>query len=81
MSIAHGVSTDLASRGGVTAVNYVLDQKPARLRRVSLLAARGKLIVPITSEVPLAEAGSALSLSQRGGARGKTVIQIADPTR
>ncbi|MEV6632737.1 NADP-dependent oxidoreductase [Actinoplanes sp. NPDC051470] len=78
VSIASGVSEELAAEQRITAVNYVLDDKPARLRRVSARLAAGRLDIPIGREVALDQAPEAVAAAQRGGARGKTVIRISD---
>jgi NADPH:quinone reductase-like Zn-dependent oxidoreductase len=76
VSIASGVTDELAAQKRITAVNYVLDDKPARLRRVSEHLAAGRLEVPVDREVALQQAPEAVAAAQRGGARGKTLIRI-----
>jgi NADPH:quinone reductase-like Zn-dependent oxidoreductase len=62
-------------RRGV-AINYLLDDKPARLQRVTERLAAGRLEVPIDGEIALQQAPEAVAAARRGGARGKTLIRI-----
>jgi NADPH2:quinone reductase len=77
-SIAYGVTEDLAAQERITATNYLLNDKPTRLRRISELLAAGCLKIPIDREVTLQQAPEAVAVAvaQRGGARGKTLIRI-----
>lgn len=77
VSIAYGVTDELAATGQrIDASNYVLDEKPARLARITELLARGRLQVPLGQEVTLDQAPEAVATAQTGGARGKTLIRI-----
>lgn len=76
VSIAYGVTDELAAQERITATNYLLDDKPARLRRVSERLAARSLEIPIDREVALRQAPEAVAAARRGGARGKTLIRI-----
>ncbi|MEU7876083.1 NADP-dependent oxidoreductase [Dactylosporangium sp. NPDC049140] len=76
VSIASGVTDELAAQKRIIAINYVLDDKPARLRRVSERLAAGRLEVPVDREVALQQAPEAVAAARQGGARGKTLIRI-----
>jgi NADPH:quinone reductase-like Zn-dependent oxidoreductase len=76
ISTAFGVSAELSGQRRITSANYQLDDKPARLERVSSALAAGQLVVPVQDEVTLAGAAAALARRRRGGSRGKTVIRI-----
>lgn len=76
VSVAGGVTGELAAQSRVTATNYLLDDKPARLRWVGERLAAGGLVVPIDREVSLTEAPEAVQAARQGGARGKTVIRV-----
>ncbi|WP_426513509.1 zinc-binding dehydrogenase [Dactylosporangium sp. McL0621] len=66
----------LTAQSRITATNYLLDNKPARLRWVSERLATGSLVAPIDREVSLAEAPQAVQTARQGGARGKTLIRV-----
>jgi NADPH:quinone reductase-like Zn-dependent oxidoreductase len=76
VSIAFGVDGALAQERRITAINYQLDDKPARLRRVAEAVAAGRLRIPIQDEVGLDDAPAAVARNRRGGARGKTVVRV-----
>jgi NADPH:quinone reductase len=76
ISTAFGVTAELSSHNRITAANYQLDDKPARLERVTGALAAGQLIIPVQDEVTLAGAAAAIARRRRGGARGKTIIRI-----
>jgi hypothetical protein len=76
VSIAGGVAGELAAQNRITATNYLLDDKPARLRWISERLATGSLSVPISREIDLIEAPRAVQAARQGGARGKTLIRL-----
>ncbi|HET6167530.1 MAG TPA: NADP-dependent oxidoreductase [Marmoricola sp.] len=81
VSTAFGVTDELARQGRLSATNYQLDDRPARLERVTEAVATGDLVVPVQEVVPLAAGVDAIARLRRGGARGKTIIEIeADRT-
>jgi NADPH:quinone reductase len=59
ISTAFGVVGELARQGRTAAANYQLDDKPARLERVSGALAAGQLVIPVQDEVSHAAAAAA----------------------
>ncbi len=76
ISTAFGVTAELSSHNRITAVNYQLDDKAARLERVTGALAAGQLVIPVQDEVTLADGAAAIARRRHGGARGKTLIRI-----
>jgi NADPH:quinone reductase-like Zn-dependent oxidoreductase len=76
ISTAFGVSEALSSQSRITAANYQLDDKPARLEHVTEALAAGQLVIPVQDEITLADGPAAIARRGRGGARGKTLIRI-----
>jgi NADPH:quinone reductase len=76
ISTAFGVTGELSSEDRVTATNYQLDDKPARLERVTSALSAGQLVIPVQEEVTLADGAAAIARRRQGGARGKTLIRI-----
>ena len=76
ISTAFGVTGELSSRNRITAANYQLDDKPARLEHVTEALTAGQLVIPIQDEVTLAGGAAAIAHHRHGGARGKTLIRI-----
>ena len=76
ISTAFGVTDELSSQKRITAANYQLDDKPARLGHVTEALAAGQLVIPIQDEVTLAGGAAAIARHRHGGARGKTLIRI-----
>jgi NADPH2:quinone reductase len=76
ISTAFGVTGELSSQNRITAANYQLDDKPARLEHVTAALAAGQLVIPVQDEVTLAGGAAAIARHRHGGARGKTLITI-----
>jgi NADPH:quinone reductase-like Zn-dependent oxidoreductase len=76
ISTAFGVTGELSSQTRITASNYQLDDKPARLEHVTAALAAGQLVIPVQDEVTLADGAAAIARHRHGGARGKTLIRI-----
>jgi NADPH:quinone reductase len=76
ISTAFGVPDELSSQNRITAANYQLDDKSARLEHVTEALAAGQLVIPIQDEVTLADGVAAIARHRVGGARGKTLIRI-----
>jgi NADPH:quinone reductase len=76
ISTAFGVSGELSSQNRITAANYQLDDKPARLQHVTAALGAGQLVIPVQDEVMLADGAAAIARHRHGGARGKTLIRI-----
>jgi NADPH:quinone reductase len=76
ISTAFGVPGELSSQNRIIVANYQLDDKPARLKRVTGALAAGHLVIPVQDEVTLVGAAAAIAHLRRGGARGKTLIRM-----
>jgi NADPH:quinone reductase len=76
ISTAFGVGDELSGQNRITAANYQVDDKPARMERVSEALAAGHLVIPIQDEVTLTDGVAAIARHRHGGARGKTLIRI-----
>ena len=76
VSTAFGVTDQLSGQNRISAANYQLDHKPARLKRVTEALAAGHLAIPIQEEVALTDGVEAITRHRHGGARGKTLIRI-----
>ena len=77
ISIAFGVSSELAADARITARNYLNQDKPALLARVAEAAAAGRLGVDVAQETTLEGVPAALGALRQGGSRGKTVVRVA----
>jgi len=75
VSVAFGASDDLLNDRRIRAINYQLDDKPARLREVGRLAA-AQVITPVISDEIAFDDALATLRRPRGGARGKVIIRI-----
>jgi NADPH:quinone reductase len=71
ISTAFGVTDELARQDRITVANYWLDDRPARLQRVTQALTAGQLVIPIQAEVALAD----------GGRRSRTVGVAAPVAR
>jgi NADPH:quinone reductase len=76
ISTAAGVTSELARQDRIAAANCRIEDKQARLERVTGALAAGQLVIPVQEEVTLADAAAAIARRRRGGARGKTIILI-----
>jgi len=76
VSTAFGVTDQISGQSRISATNYQLDNKPARLLRVTEALAAGQLVIPVQDEVALADGAAAIARHRHGGARGKTLIRV-----
>jgi NADPH:quinone reductase-like Zn-dependent oxidoreductase len=76
LSIAFGATPELLASGRITVTNYLMQDKPSLLARITAEAAAGRVTVPLQRTVTLEEAPDALAGLAAGGARGKTVVLI-----
>jgi NADPH:quinone reductase-like Zn-dependent oxidoreductase len=76
VSTAFGVTDQLAGQNRISAINFQLDDRQARLQRVTNALATGQLVIPIQDEVALADGAAAIARQRHGGARGKTLIRV-----
>lgn len=75
VSTAYGVSDTLRSQGRIAAMDYVLDDKPARLDRLADALITGTVRPMITRVIGLEDAARGVATSDIG-LRGKTVIRL-----
>lgn len=76
VSIAFGVSDELAATSRVTASNFRMKDKPTLLQRAGREVAAGRLEIVIGEHVTLETTPAALERLRGGGARGKTVVNL-----
>ncbi len=76
-STVGGVDAAEAQRRGLRAVAFVMQRRPEDLVEVAALASQGVLRPRIAQVLPLAEAGRAQEMSQRGEAHGKILLRAA----
>jgi NADPH:quinone reductase len=76
LSIAFAATQELLASERITATNYMMEDKPGLLARITAEAAAGRITVPIQRTVTLEETPGALAGLVAGGARGKTVVLI-----
>ena len=76
ISIAFGITPELADGSRITDRNYGLHRKQDLLGRVGGELAAQRIRAEIEASVPLAQAPVALAKNRAGGVRGKTVIRI-----
>lgn len=76
LSIAFAATPELLASERITVTNYMMQDKPGLLARVTAEVAAGRITVPIQRTVTLEEAPDALATLAAGGARGKTVVLI-----
>ncbi|MFL4910343.1 zinc-binding dehydrogenase [Streptomyces sp. MMS24-I2-30] len=76
VSIDFAATEELQKSGRIRAVNHVHDDKLNRITEVGRMAVEGTLGIVVERRVPLGEAAQAFERNRRGGARGKTVIDM-----
>lgn len=75
VSTAYGVPDSLRSQNRIVAMDYVLDDKPARLDRLADSLAAGIIRPVIVQEIGIEDAARGAARGD-GGLRGKTVIRL-----
>ncbi|EIC06675.1 hypothetical protein HMPREF1529_03055 [Microbacterium sp. oral taxon 186 str. F0373] len=75
VSTAYGLPDNLRSQNRIVAMDYVLDEKPARLEQLADSLAAGTVRPVITHEIGLEDAARVVA-PDNGGLRGKTVIRL-----
>ncbi len=75
VSTAYGVPDSLRSQNRIVAMDYVLDEKPARLDHLADSLAAGTIRPVIAHEIGLEDAARGVA-PDNGGLRGKTVIRL-----
>ena len=76
VSVALVATEQLLGSERITVMNFMMQDKPDLLARITAEAVAGRITVPIQQTVPLDEVPGALERSNAGGARGKTTVRI-----
>lgn len=76
VSPSFGAPPELLAGKRITAVNFMMEDKPALLAAVTAEVAAGRIRVPVHRSLELEEVPGALAASARG-ARGKTVVRVS----
>jgi NADPH:quinone reductase-like Zn-dependent oxidoreductase len=67
---------ELLASERITVINFMMQDKPGLLARITAEAASGKITVPVQRTITLDEVPKALARMMAGGARGKTTVHI-----
>jgi NADPH:quinone reductase-like Zn-dependent oxidoreductase len=67
---------DLLASERIAVSNFMMQDKPDLLARITAEAASGRITVPIQQAIPLDHVPAALARNTAGGARGKTTVSI-----
>lgn len=76
VSVTFTAAPELLASERITVSNFVMQDKPDLLARITAEAASGRITVPIQQTVTLDEIPEALPRITAGGARGKTTVRI-----
>jgi NADPH:quinone reductase len=76
VSVTFTATPELLASERITVRNFVMQDKPDLLARITAEAASGKITVPIQQTVTLDELPETLPRIIAGGARGKTTVRI-----
>jgi len=76
ISATNTASPELLASERITVINYMMQDKPGLLARITDEAAAGRISVPIERTITLDQVPEALARYAVGGARGKTVVRI-----
>jgi NADPH:quinone reductase-like Zn-dependent oxidoreductase len=76
ISATFTATPELLATERITVINFVMQDKPDLLARITAEAASGRITVPIQQTVTLNEVPGALPRITAGGARGKTTLRI-----
>ena len=75
-SIVRQPPAEIAAAHGVRQAFVFTQPNAAQLAEIATLVDHGKLKAIVATTLPLAEAGSAQALSERGHTRGKIVLRV-----
>jgi NADPH:quinone reductase len=75
-SVSLTASPDLLASERIAVSNFMMQDKPDLLARITAEAASGRITVPIQQAVTLDQVPEALARNTAGGARGKTTVRI-----
>jgi NADPH:quinone reductase-like Zn-dependent oxidoreductase len=76
VSVSFTASPDLLASERIAVSNFMMQDKPDLLARITAEAASGRITVPIQQAVTLDQIPEALARNTAGGARGKTTVRI-----
>lgn len=76
VSVALVATPELLASGRIAVTNYMMQNKPDLLARITAEVASGRITVPIQQTITLDQVPAALAGNTAGGARGKTTIRI-----
>jgi NADPH2:quinone reductase len=76
LSATNTASPELLASERITVINYMMQDKPGLLARITDEVAAGRISVPIERTIALDQVPEALARYAVGGARGKTVVRI-----
>jgi NADPH:quinone reductase-like Zn-dependent oxidoreductase len=76
VSVTFTASPELLASERITATNFMMQDKPGLLARITQEVASGRIIVPVERTIDLDEVPEALARNAVGGARGKTVVRF-----
>jgi NADPH:quinone reductase-like Zn-dependent oxidoreductase len=76
VSVTFTATPKLLASERITVSNFVMQDKPDLLARITAEAASGRITVPIQQTVTLDKLPEALARNSAGGARGKTTVRI-----
>jgi NADPH:quinone reductase-like Zn-dependent oxidoreductase len=75
-SVTYTATPELLASERIAVSNFVMQDKPGLLARITAEVASGRITVPIQQTVTLDEAPEVLARNTAGGARGKTTVRI-----
>jgi NADPH:quinone reductase-like Zn-dependent oxidoreductase len=75
-SVTSTASPELLASERIAVRNFMMQDKPGLLARITAEAASGRITVPIQQTVTLDQVPEALARNTAGGARGKTTVRI-----
>jgi NADPH:quinone reductase-like Zn-dependent oxidoreductase len=75
-SVTYTATPELLASERIAVSNFVMQNKPDLLARITAEVASGRITVPIQRTVTLDEAPEVLARNTVGGARGKTTVRI-----
>jgi NADPH:quinone reductase-like Zn-dependent oxidoreductase len=76
-SVTFTATPELLASQRITVSNFMMQDKPDLLARITAEAASGRITVPIQQTITLEKAPKALPRIIAGGARGKTTVRIS----
>jgi NADPH:quinone reductase-like Zn-dependent oxidoreductase len=76
VSVTFTASPELLASERITAINFMMQDKPGLLVRITEEASSGRITVPVERTIALDEVPQALARNAVGGARGKTIVRF-----